>query len=368
MHYIKQLDSIRGIAVLLVILSHWVPISFFQAGAFIGVNTFFVLSGFLITNILLHNKDRAEALNHSKVLVLKNFFFRRALRIFPIYFLVVFTLYLLGEGRIHNINAEIGYLLSFTINFHFASLKYFGDFTAHLWSLAVEEQFYLVWPWLALCLPRKYLPVAIGLFILTGFTSQLFIKDHFDYLTTYSCLDAFGLGALLSWVYVYYLHHLKKTFRVFSVLVIVYVSFTILYLLNLLPILPPTRTLVSLLAVWLIAYIMVKLQANKNHKFTFLLNNTKLIFLGKISYGVYLYHFYIPYLGIRLVNGLQKLLPAFLQPYSFIFIGIGIFSLIIIFSWLSWRFIEMPIMRLKKYFEYTTPAPNLPQEKPAYKG
>ena len=96
MPYIKQLDSIRGIAVLLVMLSHWIPTSFSHLGAFIGVNTFFVLSGFLISNILFYNKNEAEAAGYSKLLVLNNFYFRRTLRIFPIYFLVVIILALLG--------------------------------------------------------------------------------------------------------------------------------------------------------------------------------------------------------------------------------------------------------------------------------
>jgi len=74
MQYIKQLDSIRGIAVLLVMLSHWLPTSVSHLGAFTGVNTFFVLSGFLVSNILFRNKNEAEAKDQSKLVVLKTFF------------------------------------------------------------------------------------------------------------------------------------------------------------------------------------------------------------------------------------------------------------------------------------------------------
>jgi len=366
MQYIKPLDSIRGIAVLLVLLSHWVPIYIFQSGAFIGVNTFFVLSGFLISNIIFRNKNEAESAGYSKLIVLKNFFFRRALRIFPIYFFVVISLFVLGESRITNIKSEIIYLLTFTINFHFSYLKYFGVYTAHLWSLAVEEQFYLVWPWLMLFVRRDYIPVTILIFILTGSISQLFITDHFGYLTTYTCLDAFGLGALLSWVYTYKPQYLEKTSRLLNYIVFVTLVIVLLWVFGIISVVMPTRTMLSLFALWIINYIVLNTQNEKKLRFSFLLNNSKLVFIGKISYGIYLYHFYVPFLAYRFLDYLQQLLPNFLKPYGFILYVIGIFGATIFFSWLSWRFVEMPIMGFKKYFEYQTPGPSRSPEKPVY--
>ncbi|PIQ20682.1 MAG: hypothetical protein COW65_13620 [Cytophagales bacterium CG18_big_fil_WC_8_21_14_2_50_42_9] len=364
MPYIKQLDSLRGIAVLLVVLSHWVPTPASQTGAFIGVNTFFVLSGFLISNILFQNKIEAETAGYDKLPVVKKFFFRRVLRIFPIYFLVVITLGILGENNIPGIKTELIYLLTFTTNFHFHYLKYFGVYTAHLWSLAVEEQFYLVWPWLLLFLQRKYIPVAILLFILTGCISQLFIQDSFDYLATYTCLDAFGLGALLSWVYTYQLQSLHRFFRILTYIILANIAIIILWLSGLLPVTLPTRTIVSLFALWIITYVIYNSYQNKKLRFAFLLNNRKLIAVGKISYGIYLYHFYIPLLASPYLKHLQFLLPNFLKPYTIILYAIGIFSGLIVFSWLSWRCIELPILRLKSYFNYQTPKPS--PEKSAY--
>jgi len=366
MPYIKQLDSLRGIAVLLVVLSHWIPTPASQMGAFIGVNTFFVLSGFLISTILFLNKEEAEAAGYPKIAVLKNFFFRRALRIFPIYFCVVITLYLLGESRIPAINYDIKYLLIFTINFHIYFVKHFGKYTAHLWSLAVEEQFYLVWPWLMLLLKRKCIPFAIVIFILTGSISEFFFQDQFGYILTFTCLAAFGLGALLAWVYTYKPQSLNKAYQILQYIILAELGIFILFMSGFqLPTLP-LRLLLSLIALWIIAYIVLNNKNGKRLKFSFLLNNRKLIFVGKISYGVYLYHIYIPYLTADFLYYLEITLPNFLQPYAFILYFISNFCITLLLSWLSWRLIEIPFMRLKKHFKYQTPEPSDFPEKPAY--
>ncbi|PIQ20683.1 MAG: hypothetical protein COW65_13625 [Cytophagales bacterium CG18_big_fil_WC_8_21_14_2_50_42_9] len=366
MQHIKQLDSLRGIAVLLVMLSHWIPTPASQMGAFMGVNTFFVLSGFLISNILFINKNAAEATGHSKLIILKNFIFRRALRIFPIYFLVVISLAILGESRIPGIHYDLKYLLTFTSNFHTYLVKHFGKYTAHLWSLAVEEQFYLVWPWLMLFLKRKYIPLAILIFILTGTISDSFVKDGFGYLLTHTCLSAFGLGALLSWVYICKPQFLAIFFRLLNYIIIAELVIVLLFMFGLpFPALP-LRTMLSIVALWVITHIVINNQGGKKLKFSFLLNSNKLIFIGKISYGVYLYHIYVPYLTSGFLNYLQIALPYFLKPYAFIFYLISNLCIAFGFSWLSWRYLEIPIMRLKRYFEYQAPkSPRFPG-KPQY--
>src|SRR6478752_6586921 len=98
MNHIKQLDAIRGICLVLVIMTHWLPEhhkSFFGISTFYiplfsigewGLTTFFVMSGFLITRILLNDKKEAELNGYSKMTIMKNFLVRRSLRIFPIYY------------------------------------------------------------------------------------------------------------------------------------------------------------------------------------------------------------------------------------------------------------------------------------------
>ncbi|HET7898547.1 MAG TPA: acyltransferase, partial [Flavisolibacter sp.] len=201
MKYIKQLDSLRAIAVILVIITHWFPEGHplnFYTGVFNGVDIFFVLSGFLITRILLENRKEAEALGTSKLQITRNFYIRRFLRIFPIYYAYILVLFILGPKTGTHIRENIPYFLTYTANFYFLQHKWEG-MLSHLWSLSVEEQFYLLWPWLMLFLRRTFvLPVilaAIGI----GTACQYFYSD----IATVCCFDGFGLGALLAWACVY---------------------------------------------------------------------------------------------------------------------------------------------------------------------
>lgn len=358
MFYIKQLDTVRAIAAILVILTHWLPIPYIQYSGFVGVNIFFVLSGFLITRILLENKNEAEESGMSKLIVFKNFFFRRALRILPIYYLMVLLLYLFGSNSDPNIDSELVYLATFTTNFHFYNFKYFGDLTAHFWSLAVEEQFYFLWPWVILYTNRKYLLHAILAFILIGSTSQLLINDfEYGYLPTYTCFDAFGLGALLSWVLVYKPNLLNKVYQTLHLLVAISALLLAARLAGVLNVPVPIRTLVSIIALWVITYLVYKGPSNKV-KFSFLFNNKLLLYMGKISYGLYLYHISLPYLVWAFAEAMKPYYPSLADNYLFYVVAnVGLLFLV---PSLSWRFIEKPFLLLKKYFIYkkaATPAP-----------
>ena len=217
-----------------------------------------------------------------------------------------------------------------------------------------------------LFLQRKYIPLAIFVFILFGSISELFIKDEFGYIITLTCLAAFGLGALLAWVYTYKPVFLGKAYQILGYIILAELGIIILFVVGFkIPTLP-LRTLLSAVALWVITYIILNNQSNKKLKFAFLLNNSKLIFMGKISYGFYLYHIYVPYLTADFLPYLEITLPGILKPYAFILYFISIFFIAILLSWLSWRFIEMPIMRLKKHFEYQAPESSRSSEKPLY--
>ena len=179
--HIVCLDGVRGIAILLVMCAHlmpsqpigFVPLEYvrkvFEAG-WIGVDLFFVLSGFLITGILLDSRGRAHAL--------RNFYARRSLRIFPLYFAVLIggllLLPALGytyEGQQATESNQL-WLWTYTTNLFIVSEQsYFftadGLKLAHLWSLAVEEHFYLAWPLAVLYLPVRRL-MGISLSIILG--------------------------------------------------------------------------------------------------------------------------------------------------------------------------------------------------------
>lgn len=241
----------------------------------IGVNLFFVLSGFLITGILLESKKA----NETKSIVLKFFYIRRSLRIFPIYYLVILLLLLFHNNTGTNIRSTFPYFLSYTQNFYFFSINAWDGPLSHLWSLAVEEQFYLIWPWVILFLNKKYLCQTIGVFISIGVFSQYIFRGHYlGNLLTVSCFDSFGLGALLSWLTIYGAKYLNKVYDWIKACAIV--SIVVLILSHQLEIWVPLRTLVSIISLWLITYIIINYRKN-TLKAKCILNNKVLIFLGK---------------------------------------------------------------------------------------
>ncbi len=165
--YYKYLDGYRFIAAFLVIITHWLPSYFARYNlSKIGVDMFFVLSGFLITEILLKQKREFDTSGiykiHKKCF---SFYARRSLRIFPIYYLVIMLFVLLKSPIIlNNISQFLFYLSNLVI---IEKNAWIGMFS-HLWSLAIEEQFYVFWPILILTVPLKYLIEVILLLIATS--------------------------------------------------------------------------------------------------------------------------------------------------------------------------------------------------------
>lgn len=363
MKHIKQLDSLRGLAVILVVVFHWLPndslLNTYPNRPF-DVDFFFVLSGFLITSILFISRNKAEDMGIPKSLVFKNFYLRRALRIFPAYYFTVLIIVVLHKSDIviTGIKYEFIYCITYTINFYFYALKYWGDLTTHFWTLAVEEQFYLIWPWVILLINKKYLLHAIVGFIIIGVVSQSLITDmEFGYLPTYTCFDSFGVGALISWITIFRPQHIKKMYKIFRVLAIAgLVIFIIVFINNNAIFIAPQRTLRSLMAAWVISYIIYKGETDQL-KLSFLFNNSILIFIGKISYGIYLYHLFLPWDLQLLDNYINKYLPANAIRYiDYIHFAENL-TLLIFISWLSYTYFEKPITGLKKYFDFPKKEP-----------
>jgi len=207
------LDGVRGIAILLVTIyrftKEWDPSSDWTVGLSQtcceigqrGVDLFFVLSGFLITGILLHTKSSEN--------YFRNFIVRRALRIFPLYFIAL-TVCLFVLPRVVTTDAfdlpwsHHAYLWTYSSNIYMSWTNSwcFGPLD-HFWSLAVEEHFYLVWPAIVLLLsPKNLLRVTIGLAVSVGVVRAVFaMRPEFavaaDTLTVLRC-DSLALGAMLA--------------------------------------------------------------------------------------------------------------------------------------------------------------------------
>ena len=367
MKYIKQLDSLRAIAVLLVIISHWIHnvemIDRPKLGE-VGVNIFFVLSGFLITKILLNNTLKSEQSNIPKSLLLKNFYIRRCLRIFPIYYLTILLLFIFSKTSGTDIKSSFVYFATYTSNFYFFNIQTWDGMISHLWSLAVEEQFYLIWPWIILFVHKKYIRPVIICFILIGVAGQYLTSNiNMSSVLTFNCFDAFGLGALLSWQITFASEKLKKFFHVISFFTAISIFFYAVGVVQKEWVFIPLRTCISFITLWIITYIILYRDTNKLY-FKFIFNNTVLIFLGKISYGLYLYHNIIPSaLNAKIINKyLNPLLPDILsKKYLLAVMFVENAIMLIIIAWFSYILIEKPFLNLKKNFEYQEEGKNVQQ-------
>ncbi|QMU29081.1 acyltransferase family protein [Adhaeribacter radiodurans] len=354
MKYIKQLDSLRALAIFTVIIVHWFPKDSFwyRLSELINAPTiFFTLSGFLITNILLKERKKAEILETNKLTLIKNFLIKRGLRLFPAYFLVLGIYYffpLITKDII-----DFKYFVTFTTNIYIYKIQQWPAL-AHLWSMSVEEQFYLVWPWIILFTSRKYLLPIIVTSIIVGLNAQYILsKNDFSSVLTLYCLDALAMGALLSWFVVMYPQRLKQAYKIsvwlaiasFS-LIICYNTFHFFHLVN-------VQFLVSILTIWTILFFIQR-KEDKPYLLRFLLDNKILMALGKISYGLYLYHFLIPYYTYPWFHKLNVLLhfPDFIVNNTYMWIAEN-FLLLLVVALASYKFIEMPFLQLKKYFEPT---------------
>ena len=362
MTYIKQFDTVRAFAVFLVILSHWsfglnIP---FNLGS-IGVTIFFVLSGFLITQILLRDKQKIETLNDgtNKLSIIGKFTIRRALRIFPIYYILLIVL-ILSRSILPNLVMQDWYYYALYIQNY---LYYFRDAfpggkLSHMWSLAVEEQFYLFWPWIIVFINKKHLLKVLFGGLIFGFLFQFSIPfiwgSHNPYvgLLTPACIDSFCAGGLLAYIIVY-----KNALNKFYPLIqnIGIVALIIFLISNLFKINfhLPERTIVSVITTWLLAKILT----NKNKYFDLVMSNELVMSLGKVSYGLYLFHNFIPTIVFALFHWTKKnptkvpfsneLIQISDNHSSFLLICLIVLLMI---TYASFNLIEKPILKLKKYF------------------
>jgi peptidoglycan/LPS O-acetylase OafA/YrhL len=197
--HLAQLDGLRAFAVLGVLVSHYMHETprLGTLGSW-GVRLFFVLSGYLITAILLDCRRAIDA-GQGVALTLRQFYARRFLRIFPLYYAAIAGAWLAGvaEARTH-----LWWHLAYLSNVLFARTQAWHHPFSHFWSLAVEEQFYLVWPPVILLLPRRLLVPAIGLAVAAAPAWRWAFAGHVPDMWLWNLpvnsLDALGVGALLA--------------------------------------------------------------------------------------------------------------------------------------------------------------------------
>lgn len=355
MKYIKQLDSLRATAVILVIISHWIPdkipVNRLPNGR-LGVDIFFVLSGFLISWILMESKKKAAQLQTGKATIFSSFYIRRALRIFPVYYVVLTILLFFHRFTNTSLGTSYPYYFTYASNFHMHSLGGWDGILSHFWSLAVEEQFYLIWPAVVLFVNDRYLPHAIMITILTGMISELaWLEDPYGLILTQTCLHSFAMGALLAWFVSYNNTKLERFYKVIRIPALISVLFLAAGLFRPAIYSHMFRTFSSVLALFVITHLILYGNTAKL-KLPGFWNNRILIFLGKISYGLYLFHNLIPHFTYGFAEKMGVQISAY--PYGLGFIAMTVINLIILtgISYVSFRLIESPMLELKKRFQY----------------
>jgi peptidoglycan/LPS O-acetylase OafA/YrhL len=360
-NYLIQLDGLRCIAVLLVLIDHWsAAVNTIPFGP-LGVTIFFVLSGFLITRILLVSKEKYKEQPGGLRKYWTKFFIRRTLRIFPVYYLSLAVLFVFNVPPVRE---KLAWCVLYATNIYIAIHQQWLGVIDHLWSLAVEEQYYLFFPFVIFFIPRRYLVHAlIGFIVLSIALRGYFFYAGFDwvvpYVSTPACLDAFGLGGLLAYGQLYRQETFEKiaknTIWIWLGLILwivnVYWAKTYMEIHN-----PANviweRWTGSLFAVFLIGKGIVGFKGTMKR----ILESPVALYFGKISYGLYVYHNFIynhyhtpaTHPTLRILNKIYSFFPVL--KGVMVFELFYFFLLTILLATVSWYIVEKPINSLKERF------------------
>ena len=352
-HY-PAVDGLRGLAIVTVVIYH--NFGFINKYLFFGwlsVDLFFVISGFLITDILL---GAAGGKNF-----LRNFYYRRVLRIFPLYYLslVLFLIVLpklpIESGIKYYTDNQV-WIWSYLQNWLYIFRPPVNTNTLnHLWSLAVEEQFYLLWPLAILIIKKpKHLLIFIALVLVATIGLRLWIWMHhlsgFAYynLYTFTRIDGICIGCMVALILKINPGFLKK-YTAGIVLFFAIMNFAFFFINRYYHFSFPYLALVGYTTfAMLLGLLLNQAVTAENKLINFIFNIPILHFFSKISYGFYVFHWPVylllsPYLTLW---GSKFLTGAFLEfSVSLIttLLAIGI-------SWLSFNYYEKYFLKLKNKF------------------
>lgn len=349
MKTIPQLDGVRGIAILMVIAWHFVayalpfhPSRQWLAVASIGgtgVDLFFVLSGFLITRILLAARGRPD--------FLRNFYVRRILRIFPLYYAFLVVIYLIvpllhfGRTPFSVQWWNWTYLQNVSMTFFPHESQTVWEWTPHFWSLAVEEHFYLVWPFIVKFASAESLPFVLMGTIPFSIASRaaLIWSGHGAAYLTPCRVDALGVGSLLA-VLALRPDSMEAIRRWIPRALLAFLPLGACIMLVSGKALPAVELFKD--TAWAILYgivLVIAIQAWPRGFLYSALSHPALTAIGKYSYGMYVMH-----MTIMALLPLKTMWP----PLAFVV------NLVVVFcvAALSRNFFEQPFLRLKRKFKY----------------
>lgn len=325
MKYHPQMDTLRAIAVFGPICAHSIRVYDFEYMSWNvmlpwlekyshgGVILFFVISGFLITGILMDTPD------------IKRFYIRRFLRILPAYYLLV--LLYRPDAR------EFWWVITYTLNWvPFVPDQAIG----HFWSLCVEEQFYLIWPWLVCFTPNKHRPwLFLGTIAFSLAYKSVMVRLHqpdLALLGTLGCMDQLSLGALTAWM----LRNKPDSYKkyLFSVLVIAALPFAFVQVKHVIF----WKFVIALVCVPIVGSSVFPYRGLLKRVFAF----RPLQYMGRISYGLYLYH--LPVFAVDWMSARGR--------YGYWTCWLAYFICTLAVASLSWHLFEKPLNNLKRRFPY----------------
>ena len=354
--YRSEIDGLRAFAVLSVVIFHAFPNSL--KGGFVGVDIFFVISGFLITSYIFKSLDKGQ-------FSFTDFFSRRIRRIFPALIIVMasslaFGWFALLADEFNQLGKHVASGAAFIANFIFASeVGYFNNSNEtkpmlHLWSLAVEEQFYIIWPlvlWLSWKRKFNLLTVTIIVAVISFYLNLRFVKTH-PTETFFWPLGRFWellSGSILAWFLLYKSETLNK-FKLWVDKFLV----RIIHIKEVKTDGATTSNLMSLLGLLLLVYGVTRINENlpfpskwtlipvlgavlvigsgsKAYLNRIFLMNPIAVWFGLISYPLYLWHWPI----LSFLHIIKD------TPHRYAYIAAVVISILL--AWLTYKFIENPI-------------------------
>ncbi len=346
--FIPSFDGLRGIAILAVLLYHCLPrlqgtfLEKFVAWGWAGVSLFFVLSGFLITGIILDSGSAPRFYS--------NFYARRFLRIWPVYWMLLFLNYfffpLLFSGyrwMVRDVTAAPWlYLLLFVQNLWSVAIP---GTLGPTWSLAIEEQFYLAWTPIVRCIPPRWLLLAASTMLVTSPVVRLFFGGHFTPTNTLTHLDGLAVGSLLAialrvlpWPRTVWKGIARVALAVGAAGVALMLHHGSAY----------TDTLLAAGFGGMLLTALLGQGAPRPSLYLRTLTFRPLLLMGKVSYSLYLTHILVfSILG----NYVDKPLERFGIPGNLAIVAIRLAASIGVAA-LLWVSFEKPILNLKRYFNF----------------
>jgi peptidoglycan/LPS O-acetylase OafA/YrhL len=356
--YLPELDGLRFFAFLAVFLSHVAAFSnganeakpaiiqiFNMMGRF-GVDLFFALSAYLLTTIMMREKEQYGNFD------LRAFYMRRLLRIWPLYFTWVGALILTRHlWSDYSLGFFVPWLL-FAGNFQASVMAINSLVILPLWSLSVEEQFYVIWPLLVRNLTRRGLIVAgTVILILTNFARFELIRAGFTphqiWFSGFARLGAIAAGILVAALMRHPVQWGRRILVVFGLLCWAEAGMCHLLLSRPEGFAAPMWGF-TVAAIGSVAFLIAAIGVKPGN----LLTNPVLVYLGRISYGLYIFH------GAALVVAAQIVPAASNEVFWPMFAAVA-FTLTLGLAAASYRYLESGFLRLKKRYEVIRSAPIL---------